>query len=155
MPRPPPLRDRRADIPALVRHFLAHPGFSLRVAKRLSPAALERLLDYDWPGNVRELRNSVERAIILSGNKLKIDVEDFTLGKHPLPQAPSCLATSRQEVSLSFDHEPTLAEVERQYLRLLLSRQRRSRAELARVLGIGERTLYRLLTDIKEDYRDP
>jgi len=155
MVRVPPLRDRRADIPALVRHFLAHPGFSLRVAKRLSPAALERLLDYDWPGNVRELRNSVERAIILSGNKLKIDVEDFSLGKHPPPQAPSCPATSRQEVSLSFDHEPTLAEVERQYLRLLLSRQRRSRTELARVLGIGERTLYRLLADIKEDLREP
>ena len=51
----PPLRERREDIPPLVRHFLVHPGFSVRIAKRVSEPAMQRLLDYDWPGNVREL----------------------------------------------------------------------------------------------------
>jgi transcriptional regulator with PAS, ATPase and Fis domain len=75
----PPLRERREDIPPLAQHFLAHPGFSKRIAKRISEPALQSLIDYDWPGNVRELRNVIERAIILSGNKLKIGLEHLTL----------------------------------------------------------------------------
>lgn len=160
--RVPSLRERLGDIPALVRHFLSPSGRSGVVAKRVSEAAMGQLIHYDWPGNVRELRNAVERALILSGNKLKMDVEDFPLNGPPLAQSPAFpaasganLAANRDGVTLSFDHEPTLAEVELHYLRLLLSRHRRSRAELARVLGIGERTLYRLLTDLKEDGTGP
>ena len=70
----PPLRERRADIAPLVRHFLTHSGFSQRIIKRVSEAAMQQLQAYDWPGNVREMRNVIERAIILSGNKVKIDV---------------------------------------------------------------------------------
>ncbi len=156
--RVPPLRDRRGDIPALVQYFLAHAGTSRGVTKRVSAVAMDQLLGHDWPGNVRELRNAVERASILSGNRLRIDVEDFPLGRPPLPQVPSPSARVDESptrgspgVTLSFDHEPTLAEVEHHYLRLLLSRHRRSRVELARVLGIGERTLYRLLADLQDE----
>jgi DNA-binding NtrC family response regulator len=156
--RVPPLRDRRGDIPALVQYFLAHAGRSRGVTKRVSAVAMDQLLDHDWPGNIRELRNAVERASILSGNRLRIDVEDFPLGRPPPPQEPFPSARADESptrgslgVTLSFDHEPTLAEVEQHYLRLLLSRHRRSRVELARVLGIGERTLYRLLADLKEE----
>jgi DNA-binding NtrC family response regulator len=156
--RVPPLRDRRGDIPALVRYFLAQAGASRGIAKRVSTVAMSQLLEHDWPGNIRELRNAVERASILSGSRLRIDVEDFTLGRPPPPREPSPSATTGESpnrggagVTLSFNHEPTLAEVEQLYLRLLLSRQRRSRAELARVLGIGERTLYRLLADRREE----
>jgi len=138
------LRERRADIAPLVRHFLANPGFSKRIIKRVSEAAMQQLLDYDWPGNVRELRNVVERAIILSGNKLKIDSEHLTL-----PQ--STVRPSTNGVTLTFDHEPTLAEIEQRYLQLILTRHPGSRAVVARVLGIGERTLYRLLADLKVD----
>ncbi len=152
----PPLRDRRGDIPALVQYFLAHAGRSRGVTKRVSAGAMDQLLDHDWPGNIRELRNAVERASILSGNRLRIDVEDFPLDRPPPPPEPSPSARADESptrgspgVTLSFDHEPTLAEVEQHYLRLLLSRHRRSRVELARVLGIGERTLYRLLADLK------
>ncbi len=155
--RVPPLRDRRGDIPALVRYFLAQAGASRGITKRVSPVAMGQLLDHDWPGNIRELRNAVERASILSGSRLRIDVADFPLGRPPPPQELSPSATTGEapirggvDVTLSFDHEPTLAEVEQRYLRLLLRRQRRSRAELARILGIGERTLYRLLADLRE-----
>ena len=59
----PPLRERRDDIPLLVRHFLDKHGKNPPVV--CSEAALEALADYDWPGNVRELENAVERMLIL------------------------------------------------------------------------------------------
>ena len=144
-----PLRERREDIPLLVQHFLSHSGFSQRIAKRVSESAMQCLLDYDWPGNVRELRNVVERAIILSGNKLKIDQEHLTLPP-ATSRAPPAAGQSSTGVTLTFDHEPTLAEIERQYLQLLLERHQGRRALVARILGIGERTLYRLLADINQ-----
>ena len=65
----PPLRDRREDIPMLVRHFVDLLEQTDRVTPReISKAALERLQSLDWPGNVRELRNTVERLLILSGS---------------------------------------------------------------------------------------
>jgi formate hydrogenlyase transcriptional activator len=71
----PPLRERREDIPDLVRHFLHH--FSRRMAKSVtdvSPTALRWLTQYHWPGNVRELENIVERAVIVAeGGMLEID----------------------------------------------------------------------------------
>ncbi len=71
----PPLRERREDIPDLVRHFLHH--FNRRMGKPVagvSPAALQLLTDYHWPGNVRELENIVERAMIVTdGNQLQVD----------------------------------------------------------------------------------
>ncbi len=71
----PPLRERREDIPDLVRHFLIH--FGRRLAKpvtHVSPASLERLTEYHWPGNVRELENLVERAVIVAAsNKVVVD----------------------------------------------------------------------------------
>ena len=62
--RMPPLRERRADIPLLVRHFLdvLRPNDSTMVS--ITQPAMEALLRYDWPGNVRQLRNELERAIV-------------------------------------------------------------------------------------------
>jgi formate hydrogenlyase transcriptional activator len=71
----PPLRQRREDVPDLVRHFLHH--FGRRLSKpvtAVSPATLRLLMDYPWPGNVRELENIVERAMIVSaGDTLEVD----------------------------------------------------------------------------------
>jgi formate hydrogenlyase transcriptional activator len=71
----PALRERRSDIPALVRHFLHQ--FNRRMQKRVervTEEALRLLKNYDWPGNVRELENIVERAMIVApGNELTID----------------------------------------------------------------------------------
>jgi two-component system nitrogen regulation response regulator NtrX len=72
----PPLRERREDIPMLVRHFVGLLERNDRVTPReISQGALERLQLLDWPGNVRELRNTVERLLILSGGET-IDGED-------------------------------------------------------------------------------
>src|SRR6059036_463723 len=73
----PPLRERRSDIPLLVRHFLEkhnrkRPGRPAEIAEE----AMAHLWEYDWPGNVRELENLLERLVILSedGNSA---VEEF------------------------------------------------------------------------------
>src|SRR5208282_6714197 len=63
----PPLRERREDIPALVRYFLERKSEENRRDTPVIPRdVLERMQDYDWPGNVRELENYVERAVVLS-----------------------------------------------------------------------------------------
>jgi formate hydrogenlyase transcriptional activator len=71
----PPLRERREDIPDLVRHFLRHFGRRLnKPAVRVSAATLQQLQDYPWPGNVRELENLMERALIVTtGDALEVD----------------------------------------------------------------------------------
>ena len=59
----PPLRERKEDIPLLVTHFLEEHAARLdRPVARLTPTALEILMQFDWPGNVRELQNEIERT---------------------------------------------------------------------------------------------
>ena len=72
----PPLRDRREDIPELVRHFIAR--FAAEEGKRnvtsIAPAAVQLLMQYDWPGNIRQLENAVFRAVVLcDGESLTVD----------------------------------------------------------------------------------
>jgi formate hydrogenlyase transcriptional activator len=63
----PPLRDRREDIPCLVRRFVRNAAANMQRPIRTIPyEAMQTLMDYDWPGNVRELQNVIERAVILS-----------------------------------------------------------------------------------------
>jgi transcriptional regulator with GAF, ATPase, and Fis domain len=78
--RIPPLRERKADIPALVYHFIERKcrEMNLRRQPVLAEGALDRLKLYDWPGNVRELENAVERELIRShakgrGSPLRFD----------------------------------------------------------------------------------
>src|SRR5579864_1372054 len=71
----PPLRERREDIPDLVRHFLHHFGRLMKKpVQTVSPTTFDLLKSYDWPGNVRELENIIERAMIIADSEcLKID----------------------------------------------------------------------------------
>src|SRR5215510_4460917 len=65
----PPLRERRDDIPLLVRHFAQQSAHQMHKPLAPIPAeAMDKLVHYDWPGNVRELQNVIERAVILSAN---------------------------------------------------------------------------------------
>jgi formate hydrogenlyase transcriptional activator len=77
--RVPPLRERREDIPLLVRHFVQQ--FSRRMNRSVETIPLETmnaLVRYDWPGNIRELQNVIERAVIIStGPALKAPLDDF------------------------------------------------------------------------------
>jgi len=68
----PPLRERRADIPALLQYFIAHKVRDLKFPDipELAPGTIDILMEYPWPGNVRELENVVERALILNRGAL-------------------------------------------------------------------------------------
>jgi formate hydrogenlyase transcriptional activator len=85
----PPLRDRREDVPSLVRFFTAR--YARRLKKRIDaiPAdAMDALCNYHWPGNVRELEHFIERAVILSqGESLDVSMSDLKVVRKSQPEA--------------------------------------------------------------------
>ncbi len=112
----PPLRERTADIPSLVQHFiqLKVKELKLTTLPRLAEDAMEQLLAYHWPGNVRELPNVVERALILNPNG------PLTF-RQLLPAAPS--ATSRTSEPAPQDTPvETLDEVIVRHIRFVLDK---------------------------------
>lgn len=133
----PPLRARRDDIAGIAEHFLARHRPAAGVDKVFGAAAMQRLLGYDFPGNVRELRNIVERAVIVSGPDREIKERHLALG----PASPG----SRTALTLSFDHEPTVEELDRSYLELMLRRYGGHRGRVAQILSVSERSVYRML----------
>jgi DNA-binding NtrC family response regulator len=135
----PPLRDRRDDIPYLVAHFVQNHNFSRRINKRVSNDAIRRLVSYDWPGNVRELRNVIERAIILSRDTNTIRPEHLAFGA----------SATNAKVSVSFEKDPTMDELQAEYLKMQLRKFSGHRAKVAEVLDISERNVYRLIQRYK------
>ena len=88
----PPLRERRADIPLLVDHFIRQTSKEHdRPRIALSPEALRILVDYSWPGNVREIRNLIESMVVLSAGTvirpedIPSDIRDGSAGRRLLP----------------------------------------------------------------------
>ncbi|HOM12679.1 MAG TPA: sigma-54 dependent transcriptional regulator [Rubrivivax sp.] len=138
----PPLRERRDDIALLVRHFAQRAARAAGAGvepMHFSDAAMAQLCAYDWPGNVRELRNVVERALLLAPRGAAIE-------PWHLPSfAPVGGAAGVDAMSPLLQGEPTLDEVERRYMALLLQRHDGNRRRVAEVLGISERTAYRML----------
>lgn len=134
----PPLRERREDIPDLVQHFLATHNFSRRVNKRVTPGAMRQLVAYDWPGNVRELKNMIERAIILSRGQAEIRPDHLAFCEAPGGQP-------EMGMSLCFERQPTLEEVEKRYLQKLLEKYSGHRGKVAETMGVSERNIYRLI----------
>jgi formate hydrogenlyase transcriptional activator len=100
----PPLRERREDIPQLVRHFIQR--FARRMGRRIEtiPAAImDALVSYPWPGNVRELQNVIERAVILSpGPALHVPLGDLqsavTLAPEPAAAAVTLAEAEREHI---------------------------------------------------------
>jgi len=127
----PPLRERRADIPALVAHFLRlYAEQCDRPVPQISPEAMEHLTRYDWPGNVRELRNLIQRLVVLHDSD-RIDVRDLP----PEIRVGPRLAGTGVRVG------QTIEEAERWLILKTLEQTGGSRAEAASMLGITTRTL--------------
>jgi transcriptional regulator with PAS, ATPase and Fis domain len=126
--RVPPLRERRGDIPLLVRHFLDRGGSG----RMIDLEAVEVLKAYDWPGNVRELEMVIGRAALLSAGP-SIGARDLPLEIRPRA-TPRVLKT-----------DLTLAEMEKEYILTVLDKQRRHRGRTAEALGIDPKTLYNKL----------
>lgn len=134
----PPLRQRLDDVPLLVDHFLKNHSFSRRINVSVDQEALNDLMQYHWPGNVRELKNVIERAIIL------MEKENILRSEHLVFNYP-CEKTDKNSTILSFKNEPSLEEIEKKYLIKILSKYSHHRGKTAEVLGISERTLYRIV----------
>jgi len=146
----PPLRERAEDVVDLARHFIALRCQARGIAaKALSAEASSRLQEYAWPGNVRELRNVVERALILAGNAPVIESEHLMLQRPAGAMVPKAgeSAPSRVDAAsgLLIKGEPTLDTIEREYLQQLLARHHGNRRRVAAILGVSERTAYRML----------
>ena len=134
----PPLRRRKDDILPLARHFVkqcaAHLGLP---SLRLDATSLDCLLEYSWPGNVRELENALEHAAVFCQ-------DNVILPKH----FPSRILGKRESVEERKTTDWTkcsLADVEWEHIQKVLSAADGNRAEAAKILGIGEATLYRRL----------
>jgi DNA-binding NtrC family response regulator len=155
----PPLRDRREDIPALIDSFIA--DFNRRndgKVKGIAPQALRRLMEHDWPGNVRELKNAVESASVMASGDT-ITLSEFE-GLRFAPAATAAAGRSQTALpallgagdTLSVPAEATLAQVERALITHRLGIAR-TKADAARSLGIGLRTLYTKIQDHHLDLR--
>ena len=135
----PPLRERREDIPLLTAHFLKE--FNQLHGKRVqgvSEALRRALAAYDWPGNVRELRNLIESMIVQDHDGI-LDLNDIQEGD----SLRATLSPNNHAASPSGLVGRPLNEVERYYIEQALDLTGGNREEAARMLGIGERTLYR------------
>ncbi len=132
----PPLRERKKDIPLIVRHFVdmfqkEKGHFQIEV----SPAALDVMTKYDWPGNVRELRNAIERAVVM-GN-----------GREILPEDLPMLNTQSSIESIEFGHTPQEAvdDFKKKFILLNLEHTSGNQSKAAAVMGIQRTYLSRLI----------
>jgi len=135
----PPLRERSGDVPLLMDHFIsALAAEHGRVVRGITPEARALLVRYDWPGNVRELRNALETMVLLTRHDV-LDVDD--LPEH-IQHATGQPGKSRGHYELA---GRSLAEVERDLIRSTLVLTEGNRQKASKLMGIGERTLYRKL----------
>ncbi len=134
-----PLRDRRDDIPRLVRHGMGKYATEIdRPIPTVSEPVMMRLVSYDWPGNVRELLNVVQRMVVMC--------EGDTIEISHVPEEV------RSDETGQSGHVGSLAGVgldklEKEAIRQTLAMTGGNREQAANLLGIGERTLYRKLKE--------
>lgn len=150
----PPLRERRADIPLLVGHFLEGTG------KSLSSETMQLLCAYDWPGNVRELENEIKKIVLLSGDDEVIDASILT-GK--FISSGSDNATSEAVVAeptdgMFFDESYSLydflSEHEKRFILKALQEKHGVKKHAAAVLSIPESTLRLKIKQYNIDLKD-
>ncbi len=148
----PPLRERREDIPRIVRHAAAKLSETLtpgRGVPEFSDAAMMRLTAYGWPGNVRQLLNAVQNAVITAvGEQGGAGPVRVDAGHIP----SDIIAGDDDEYDIAGGTGGSLAgtsleQIEKRAIRETLQLTGGNREKAAKLLGIGERTLYRKLKD--------
>ncbi|MDR3639448.1 MAG: sigma-54 dependent transcriptional regulator [Isosphaeraceae bacterium] len=138
----PPLRQRREDIPLLIDHFLKDFAAShAKVVNAITPAVRKALMAHSWPGNVRELKNTIESMVVIDADGV-LDVDDLT-------EDLQAVTTTSGDAPAGADHliGKSLEEIEKYYISETLKLTNGNREEAARLLGIGERTLYRKIKE--------
>jgi two-component system response regulator HydG len=139
--RLPSLRERRADLPLLVDHFVQEFARTHhRTIRGITPEARTVLARHDWPGNVRELRNVIENMVVLAHGDV--------LGVEDMPDSIRAQTPGAVRGPGGFELAGrSLAEVERALIEANLALCEGNREKTAKVLGMGERTLYRKLKE--------
>ena len=141
--RLPPLRERREDIPILSASFLKEFNeLHGKHVKSIAEPVRRAMAAYQWEGNVRELRNAIESMVVLDHDGI-INMDDVEEDS-PLKRAPGA---SHAQTGTNFLIGRPLSEVERYYMEKALELTGGKREEAAHMLGIGERTLYRVIKD--------
>ncbi len=140
----PPLRDRKEDIQILANHFLKKYSQELgKTISKISPEALQILLNYDYPGNVRELQNIIERAVALEGSQeLTPNNLSSYLSEQPLlKKGPIDIEIPNEGIDL----EKMVEDLERSLLMKALDRTKGIKKKAAELLHINFRSMrYRL-----------
>jgi DNA-binding NtrC family response regulator len=124
----PPLRERKEDIAGLAEHFLKK--YAQKLPKSIAgftAEAMELLTGYKWPGNVRELENVIERAVILCEGD-QIGAEDLSISSY----------SAIEEISVN----PSLEEMEKNYILRVLKEAGNNQSKASQLLGIDRKTLY-------------
>ena len=140
----PPLRERREDIPVLTRHFIQQYAEQMdRQPPELAEDVQMTLMQHDWPGNVRQLMNTVQNMVVIAeGDRLDarhLPMELRSGGGDGESGGPVALLGETAGMSLD--------QIEKQAIRNALRISHGNREQAAKMLGIGERTLYRKLKE--------
>jgi len=141
--RLPNLAERSQDLPLLIDHFIKmHSQRHHKEIESMTTAARRRLMAFDWPGNVRQLKNTVESMVVVDYDGV-LDLDDL----------PADLSTNDQTTNEAGGRGlgdlvgKSLAEIEGMYIAETLQFTSGNREEAAKLLGIGERTLYRKIKE--------
>jgi len=153
----PPLRERREDIPLLLRFYLDKAAEELSVsAKSLSPQASELLCNYDWPGNVREVVNVCRRMTVLAvGSEIvpeDVSLADGSVQREHLDWARALDRWAQLQLSAGNEQpllEQALPLFERTLINTALRAARGKRLEAAKLLGWGRNTLTRKIKELE------
>ena len=165
--RIPPLRERREDIPELVRHFIAQMEAEGLPAKVLEPDAMAALTRHGWPGNVRELSNLVRRLSVLTSEevitqaRIERELEDDDIPGSASDTGPESLSEAvERHLQGYFDaHGPALpasglygrilAEIERPLITLCLAATGGNQVKTAKLLGLNRNTLRKKIRELR------
>jgi len=142
-----PLRDRRDDIPLLVKHFLEK--FAAARQMQVTQGAMRALMAYYWPGNVRQLENTVERAVALSAGRKELDVADLPPEMQATPQQLAPPMVDFPDDGL--DLPAYLFSIERDLIQRSLQRTGGNRNKAAELLRIKRTTLVEKLKRMGAD----
>ncbi len=134
----PPLRERKEDIPYLVRFFVDKLGKENGGHVRsITDAAIDKLMQYSWPGNVREIENVIERSIVMTTRE-KLDADDIRLDMNLRPRGVAAGEMALPE-GMSLD------QYEQELIRNALKQANNNKSQAARILGLTRNSLrYRL-----------
>jgi len=136
----PPLRERKEDIPLLLKHFIEE--YSNRYNKKIAGItnkAMNVLINHSWPGNIRELQNLSEMLVILWTENRKIDANDL----------PNNCFRMDAKAPPTIDYNDAMRTFEREYIRNILSETGWNRTEAAKKMGIHRNTLTHKMKELE------